>query len=532
MKQGNIKVSQIKYLDNSIQVTASLNSVLTINNVDGDYTLSASDMSNKLIRINSPLGTLSTVTLPNDFLVSSPVGTKVLVSSNGYGPITVSGDAGVNVHSPQSTTIERKYGRVVIIKTGTNDWEIDGQLVAQAKFEFLPINPRFFTYYLDRVYFDDLAPQSHIATYLSFTYGNQLFVSSEPVERNSSAYHGNICYSSTVFATTFPDGVYFRATSLTPGISLLSTGNYTAENVWVQYRIPTAANNYNEEDTNPRFMYTQVKQDEVPVTIKIELSETPDLTGFINSFNAIINPMVYSNFLPDFSYTCQNLHSAFFKISSYGRIEFFDMVNEKLEVTNFTTNPKIEFPISAGTYFRVTLNDIGYTNSGSGILGVLYTPDSINGLEWRGDNTLGLTYLVEILSDASGTLDILSSGTIKLKQLASAVPLVSPGSNFDHPLIVNVNSITNCTFNSQTPAIYFKIDPSVPGILHMYSTGGLDTLGTFYDSTLVSIDFNDDASSINFELFETVMAGTYYLKVESFNQNAGNTTVHIEFTPT
>lgn len=102
---------------------------LTIKNEFGAYTIQASDVNNNtMIRIDSPLDVNVNVTIPNNTDMPCPIGSKFLLSTADYGFVTVVGAAGVVIASPQFTTIDRRTGRVLVIKTAENFWEIDGQL--------------------------------------------------------------------------------------------------------------------------------------------------------------------------------------------------------------------------------------------------------------------------------------------------------------------------------------------------------------------------------------------------------------------
>ncbi len=72
---------------------------------------------------------------------------------------------------------------------------------------------------------------------------------------------------------------------------------------------------------------------------------------------------------------------------------------------------------------------------------------------------------------------------------------------------------------------YHRIEMPAAADVWIYSFGPLDTVGTLYDGDLNEIAFNDDSSvpgrSRGFHFRETLEAGTYYLKVGSFNTQVG-----------
>ena len=78
---------------------------------------------------------------------------------------------------------------------------------------------------------------------------------------------------------------------------------------------------------------------------------------------------------------------------------------------------------------------------------------------------------------------------------------------------------------------YYRIEIAATTDAWIFALGSLDTVGTLYDSNLNEIAFNDDShipgqfSSFHFR--ETLDAGTYYLKVGSFNTGAGIYAVYV-----
>ena len=131
---GNVKTEGITFADDTRQVSAATN-LIDIKRVNGTYSISKNDIEDfRMIKINSPLNIQSYAFLPADNDV--PVGTNVYVSSDGPGSVVVGAVPPASVKTPQSTIIERKYGRVLAIKTAADVWEIDGQLKEEAQFIF------------------------------------------------------------------------------------------------------------------------------------------------------------------------------------------------------------------------------------------------------------------------------------------------------------------------------------------------------------------------------------------------------------
>ena len=77
---------------------------------------------------------------------------------------------------------------------------------------------------------------------------------------------------------------------------------------------------------------------------------------------------------------------------------------------------------------------------------------------------------------------------------------------------------------------YFKVQVRKSGMLTVYTTGNLDTRGILQNSvgTTLGRDF-DDGSGNNFKIEQSVSAGTYYIKVESYKSSTGSYTMHASF---
>ena len=78
---------------------------------------------------------------------------------------------------------------------------------------------------------------------------------------------------------------------------------------------------------------------------------------------------------------------------------------------------------------------------------------------------------------------------------------------------------------------YYKIEIADTTDTWIFALGSLDTVGTLYDSNLNEIAFNDDSlipgQARAFHFRETLDAGTYYLKVGSFNTGTGRYAVYV-----
>ena len=79
---------------------------------------------------------------------------------------------------------------------------------------------------------------------------------------------------------------------------------------------------------------------------------------------------------------------------------------------------------------------------------------------------------------------------------------------------------------------FYSIEASGPGIVTAYTTGNLDTVGELQDSSGTVLKTGDDVGDDrNFKIRHRVTAGTYYIKVSSFQAATGSYTLHASFEP-
>lgn len=107
-------------------IASSGGCLLNVKTITTDYTIDATDADNTLIRVDNTVAT--TVTIPNDTTYDFPIGTNVLISWNGTGAVSIVAEAGVTIDTPETLNIKKRYGKVTVIKTEANHWELEGNL--------------------------------------------------------------------------------------------------------------------------------------------------------------------------------------------------------------------------------------------------------------------------------------------------------------------------------------------------------------------------------------------------------------------
>jgi hypothetical protein len=70
--------------------------------------------------------------LPNDSTVDMPIGTAILIGWDGDGAVTVAPAVGVTCNTPDTLTIAKKWGKIVVFKIAANYWQVEGNLTPGA----------------------------------------------------------------------------------------------------------------------------------------------------------------------------------------------------------------------------------------------------------------------------------------------------------------------------------------------------------------------------------------------------------------
>jgi hypothetical protein len=119
-------VTAAKIADRTI-TPAKLSGVSTIDQKTGNYTLVLDDRG-KVLEVNSASGV--TITVPTNASVAFATGAMVAVTRRGAGDVTIAG-SGVTLRSDSGRLkIGKQYAAVVLLKIGTDEWMVLGNLKA------------------------------------------------------------------------------------------------------------------------------------------------------------------------------------------------------------------------------------------------------------------------------------------------------------------------------------------------------------------------------------------------------------------
>lgn len=99
---------------------------MTVKNLNGNYVLALSDAINTCLR--SIASDPTTITVPAHGSVPFEIGTAVLIGWHGVGEVTIAGGVGVTLNTPDTLIINKRHGKVTVIKVGENEWDVEGNL--------------------------------------------------------------------------------------------------------------------------------------------------------------------------------------------------------------------------------------------------------------------------------------------------------------------------------------------------------------------------------------------------------------------
>jgi len=107
-----------------------------------------------------------------------------------------------------------------------------------------------------------------------------------------------------------------------------------------------------------------------------------------------------------------------------------------------------------------------------------------------------------------------------------------PGDDCDTAMYLGINASYSGTFETDVDLHYFEVTPSSSGTLTVYSTGNTDTLGAILDYECYFLEEDDDSGDLlNFNLNQTVEAGTYYIALTpAAYDETGPYKLYVEFT--
>ena len=96
---------------------------------------------------------------------------------------------------------------------------------------------------------------------------------------------------------------------------------------------------------------------------------------------------------------------------------------------------------------------------------------------------------------------------------------------------VSVNSTRSGSIETGGDSDYFQVQAPSSGTLTVYTTGSTDTFGELRNSACSVIASNDNSTSLNFRISQSVSSATYYVVVRHFsNFGTGSYTLNVEFT--
>ena len=111
-----------------LQVTGSITYQNTFNRQTASYTLALTDQ-NDIVEMN--VATANNLTVPLNSTVAFPIGTEIAIAQYGAGKTTIVATGGVTLRSAGGLlSIGAQYAMVSLVKVGTNEWYVVGNLIA------------------------------------------------------------------------------------------------------------------------------------------------------------------------------------------------------------------------------------------------------------------------------------------------------------------------------------------------------------------------------------------------------------------
>lgn len=100
---------------------------LTINTQTASYTLVLTD-NGKYVRMNS--GSALNLTVPPNASVAFPTGSQIVIRNTGAGQVAVVAGAAVTINTSQTLLLRAQHSSATLVKVGTNEWDLAGDLEA------------------------------------------------------------------------------------------------------------------------------------------------------------------------------------------------------------------------------------------------------------------------------------------------------------------------------------------------------------------------------------------------------------------
>ena len=124
---GSITGTLSDQTDLQAALDAKANKVLTIRTYTGTTDVLVIGDAGNMVRGNNAAGNV--ITVPLNATVAFPIGSQVLVSQYGAGQTSFTPEGGVTINSGGAALkIAIRYGCAVLTKTGTNEWNLEGNL--------------------------------------------------------------------------------------------------------------------------------------------------------------------------------------------------------------------------------------------------------------------------------------------------------------------------------------------------------------------------------------------------------------------
>lgn len=122
--------NKVLVVDNSgiVKYRTDLDSIISFNRQTASYTLVAAD-ANKMVEMN--VGSANNLTIPLNSSVPFATGTIIDVVQYGAGQTTIVATSGVTIRSTNNwVKINARYGAVTLVKVGSDEWYLFGNLNA------------------------------------------------------------------------------------------------------------------------------------------------------------------------------------------------------------------------------------------------------------------------------------------------------------------------------------------------------------------------------------------------------------------